>query len=121
MVLAVEDSSVVHNCLLDFLQLTSADRSTYLHYLLGSLENKEGVALEYSGVYLDGDLENTPEIFQGRHGITFSFMDDAVTVTAREGVALIIDWCRKNSCEHAGIDWEELLSSCARLEEVYGL
>lgn len=121
MILDSDKFSIVHNCLLDFLELASSDRGTYIHYLLESLSNKEGVALEYSGVYLDVDPENTPDDLQGRPGITFSFMEDAVTLNTNEGIELIVDWCKKNTREHAGVDWDKLLSTCNKLEIVYGI
>jgi hypothetical protein len=108
---------VINNCLSDFLDLSSSDRDTFIFLLLESLSRREGVALEYSGVYLDVDPENTPEDFQGRSGITFSFMDDAVSIDTVEGVALIVNWCKENVKRDRG----RLLGICSDLESVYGV
>lgn len=101
----------------NFLELSSSDRNTYIFYLLDSLANQEGVALEYSGVYLDTDPDNTPDDLQGRAGITFSFMDQAVSMETKAGVETIILWCKEN----VSADRERLLAACSRLESAYGI
>ena len=117
MTILLEHKKLIDNCLQNFLELSSSERNTYIFYLLDSLANQEGVALEYSGVYLDTDPDNTPDDLQDRTGITFSFMDQAASIDIKEGIELIILWCKEN----VSIDRERLLSACSRLESAYGI
>ena len=71
---------LIDNCLQNFLALSSSEHDAYIFYLLNSLANQEGVAIEYSGVYLDTDPDNTLDDLQNRTGITFSLSIWSVVV-----------------------------------------
>lgn len=112
-----ENKRLIDNCLQNFLILSSNDHNTYIFHLLDSLTRKEGIALEYSGVYLESDGDNTPEDLADRKGITFSFMDQAVSMDMKEGLKLIIIWCKKN----VTIERDRLLEVCAKIESTYDI
>ncbi|WP_407364574.1 hypothetical protein HKW97_24355 (plasmid) [Pseudomonas luteola] len=96
MLLGEREISTLNNCLLDFKTLKTSMSDNYILLLVESLAKGEGLALEYSGVYIDSDLDGTPEEFIGNCGVTFEFMGEAVNVSKGLAAILMQEWCRKN-------------------------
>lgn len=91
--LSEKQRGIVNNCLLDLLESSSLQNSSFLPKALESLIKSHGFGIEMSGIYIstDEDPENIPEYL--KDGIAFEFMDSHVTLPFKHAVAFIISWC----------------------------
>ncbi|AXI60945.1 hypothetical protein DLD99_10840 [Pseudomonas kribbensis] len=92
--LTTGQKSIIHNCLLDLLNSSSLNNSSFLPKALESLLQSQGFGIEMSGIYIssDDDLDNTPEYLED--GIAFEFMESHVSLPFHEAVECIIEWCQ---------------------------
>ncbi|MBA5982165.1 hypothetical protein HXW87_20385 [Pseudomonas sp. Y5-11] len=91
--LSEKQRGIVNNYLLDLLESSSLQNSSFLPKALESLIKSHGFGIEMSGIYIstDEDPENIPEYL--KDGIAFEFMDSHVTLPFKDAAAFIISWC----------------------------
>lgn len=84
--------NIIHNCLLDLLESSSSNHSSFLLKALQSLLHSQEFGIEMSGIYIstDADRENIPTYLTT--GIAFEFMDNHVTLPFRDAIACITNW-----------------------------
>jgi hypothetical protein len=95
--LSKKQTDIIHNCLLDLLESNSLNNPSFLPKALNSLIKLQGFGIEMSGIYisLDEDQQNVPDYLD--EGIAFEFMDDQVTLSFKEAIRIIIDWCHSHN------------------------
>jgi hypothetical protein len=105
--------SIIHNCLLDLRDSSSLKNPSFLPLALDSLLNSQGFGIEMSGIYIstDDDQDNIPEYLQ--EGIAFEFMDSHVTLSIKDGITCIINWCEEN----IPLNCEKLTAKIQKLKE----
>ncbi|WP_065261535.1 hypothetical protein [Pseudomonas bananamidigenes] len=92
--LTTDQKNTIHNCLLDLLDSSSLNNSSFLPKALESLIQSQGFGIEMSGIYIssDDDLDNIPEYLDD--GIAFEFMESHVSLPFHEAVECIMEWCQ---------------------------